>query len=148
MTHTIRSAHRADHDAIAHLLAEDGMRAEGVLLHGTRYWVAEHAGSIVGAVGLEPGLHAVLLRSAIVAPAARGRGIGAALTQTALAWARTAGFVRVYCFSTDTGSYWLTQGFTECPVNEVVTTFSGAPQVRLFETLGWLPTEVAYTLAL
>ena len=58
------------------------------------------------------------------------------------------GLKAVYLFSTGVGDYWQRQGFKETSVSEVVHHMPGAYQVKLFDRLGWLPTEVAYRYAL
>lgn len=144
----IRRAVITDTAPIIALLRTDDLRTEGILEDGTRYWVAEKGPALLGAIGLELGQTSVLLRSAIVAPTQRGRGIGRNLTGNALAWARESGYRAAYCFSTDAGEYWLARGFIACPVEEVVRAIPDAPQVRLFDRLDWLPTEIAYRIAL
>lgn len=145
---TIREASERDKDIIWALLLRHELRTEGVLEPCTRYWVAEEDGRIIGAIGLEIGSTSVLLRSAIVAPNLRSRGLGRELTKTALNSARTDGYRVAYCFSTDAGDYWVARGFHICSVDEIVAELPDAPQVRLFDRLGWLPTEVAYKISL
>lgn len=115
---------------------------------GTRYWMAERESRPMGAIGLELGVSCVLLRSAIVDLKERGQGIGQRLTSRALEWAAEHGYGVAYCFSTEAGRYWIARGFAPCPVSEVVAALPDAPQVRLFEELGWLPTEDAFRLKL
>ena len=140
----IRPAMAADLSAITGLLAASDLRTEGVLEDNTRYWVAFDGEDPIGAIGLELGGTGALLRSAVVTPVHRGQGIGAQLTEHALDWAWQNGFRAVYCFSTDAGDYWMRRGFAQCAVDEVVLALPEAPQVRLFESLGWLRSEVAY----
>ena len=144
----IREANPDDIQEIRNLLRKHDLRTEGVLKPGTRYWVALNDEGIVGAIGLEPGDTSVLLRSAIVHPDWRGNGLGRELTQSALTWARVAGYRVVYCFSTDAGAYWTALGFRACPVNDVVHALPNSQQVELFARLGWLPTEAAFQLDL
>lgn len=145
---TLREANQVDEPALSQLLRAHDLRTEGVLHSGTRYWVAEDGGRIVGAIGVEFGETSVLLRSAIIAPEWRGQGLGQALVQTALDCARRSRARFAYCFSTDAGGYWTARGFEVCLVAEVVAALPSAPQVLLFDQLGWLPAEVAYKLAL
>lgn len=98
----------------------------------------------MGIIGCEYEGQYGLLRSALVLPSCRGYGIAARLTQTLLQDARKIGLKAVYLFSTDAGSYWTRQRFHLIPVKEVVQNLPGAYQVKLFDRLGWLPTEVAY----
>jgi N-acetylglutamate synthase-like GNAT family acetyltransferase len=139
---TIREASAADVPALVALLQDEHMRTEGVLDFGTRYWLAETPDSAtVGLIGVEYAIGAALVRSALVRADLRGQGIGAALLARAL---ESAAGQRIYLFSTDAGTYWVQQGFVEVSVSEVVDALPNAPQVVLFDELGWLRTEVAY----
>lgn len=127
----IREATVDDVLTICNLLRDHDFRTEGVFESGTKYWVAEAGARLVGAIGLELGYTSVLLRSAIVDPHLRGKGLGRQLTECALDWARRGRYVNAYCFSTDAGSYWVTRGFRPCSVEEVVNALPAAPQVQL-----------------
>ncbi len=127
------------------LIATDDLRPEDILSEGTRYWGAfsgDH--QLIGVIGCEYENEYGLLRSALVLREYRGCGIAARLTQTLLQAAREMGLKAVYLFSTGAGDYWKRQGFVDTPVSEVVSLLPGAYQVKLFERLGWLPTEAAY----
>lgn len=141
----IREAAQDDAEAIRTLLAACRLGSKDVLAPGTRYWVAEDsAGELTGTIGLELGAGAGLLRSAGVRADMRGHGIGARLLAALLGSAQDAGIRTIYLFSTDAGSYWTMRGFEEVPVPDVVAALPDAPQVRHYDELGWLPTEVAY----
>lgn len=141
---TIREALPADLEAISALLRDSGLDPAGVLAAGSRYWVAEEPGMLLGVVGLEYGPRAVLLRSAAVRSTMRGRGVGSQLFGRAYAAAAAGGITAVYCFSTDAGDYWVRQGFREVPVPELCEALPDAFQVHHYQELGWLPTEVAW----
>jgi N-acetylglutamate synthase-like GNAT family acetyltransferase len=141
---TIREAIRADCDVITALLEECDLGSTGVLTVGSSYWVAEDSGQIIGVIGLEYGQSAVLLRSAGVKPSHRRRGIGTQLFQHAAAMAEAARITTIYLFSTDAGTYWISRGFWEVPVPELVAALPDVFQVRHYDELGWLPTEVAW----
>jgi N-acetylglutamate synthase-like GNAT family acetyltransferase len=117
---TIREATAHDGERLRNLLAQIELGADDVLAPGTRYWLAENGGDVVGVVGLEYGAGAVLLRSAAVRPDMRGAGLGAALVGHALDHAAAEGHTRAYLFSTGAGSYWARQGFREVPVPQLV----------------------------
>jgi N-acetylglutamate synthase-like GNAT family acetyltransferase len=140
----IREARYTDAAALDALLAECGLSSHGVLAPATHYWLAERGGEVIGAVGLEFGFGAALLRSAAVRPAARGQGLGAALLWWALDQARAGGYQRIYLFSTGAGAFWSRQGFREVPVPELVAVLPDAPQVRHYHEQGALPDEVAW----
>ncbi|GCE13113.1 GNAT family N-acetyltransferase [Tengunoibacter tsumagoiensis] len=146
---SIREATRADSDQIKIVLRQAHLSTDDLLVEGTRYWLAEDANEQpVGTIGLELGNEAALLRSVAVIPAQRGQGIGAALVQQALAAVLQAGYQRIYLFSTGSGVYWQRSGFREVPVVELVASLPDAPQVRRYNQLGLLPTEVAWRLDL
>jgi N-acetylglutamate synthase-like GNAT family acetyltransferase len=141
---TIRKAMLADDGAITALLEECDLDSAGVLTPGSSYWVAEDAEQIIGVIGLEYGQAAVLLRSAGVKPSHRRRGIGTQLFQHAAAMAEAARIATIYLFSTDAGNYWISQGFREVPVPELVAALPDVFQVRHYDELGWLPTEISW----
>ena len=142
--YVIRTAAPADAEAVCAILTESELSTHAVLAAGTRYWLAQRAdGTLIGAIGIEIGADAVLLRSAVVRPDARGQGIGAALLRRALSEA-AAGYRRVYLFSTGAGAYWSQQGFREVPVPVLVADLPNAPQVQHYDQHGWLPDEVAW----
>lgn len=140
----IRLAILDDRERVRALLDRIGLNTADVLAPGTRYWLAEDSDAACGVVGLEYGASAVLLRSAGVLPGARGRGVGHALVDAALAAAEQHGHTRAYLFSTGAGPYWTRLGFHEVPVNQLVAALPDAPQVRQYRRLGWLPSEVAW----
>ncbi|MCU0493034.1 MAG: GNAT family N-acetyltransferase [Chloroflexaceae bacterium] len=141
---TIREANPADLESITSLLAACGLLAAGVLTPGSRYWLAEDGDHVVGAIGLECGSEAGLLRSAGVLPSQRGLGLGAQLTQRLFDAAAAAGLRHLYCFSTGAGDYWQRHGFVEVPVPELVAALPNCFQVQHYAALGWLPTEIAW----
>jgi N-acetylglutamate synthase-like GNAT family acetyltransferase len=144
MERAIREASADDRAAIIALLRDSGLDPAGVLSPGSRYWVAEDAGALIGVVGLEYGERAALLRSAAVRADLRGRGVGGRLFRHAYTMAAAAGITAIYCFSTDAGAYWSSQGFREVPVPELCDALPDAFQVHHYRELGWLPTEVAW----
>lgn len=76
----VRPATAADNGAIVALLQAASLPTQDLGAGGTvQFWVAEEGGRLLGAVGLERHGDAGLLRSLVVAPAARNRGIGTAL---------------------------------------------------------------------
>jgi amino-acid N-acetyltransferase len=90
----VHEATPADLAAISDLIAAAGLPLAG-LDDAALVLRAEEAGALVGTVALERhgtgDATAFLLRSAAVAPAWRGRGLGAALTAAALAHVDAAG---------------------------------------------------------
>lgn len=141
----IREATRDDMAGLITLLEQAGLSSHAVLVDGTRYWVIEQAsGPIIGTIGLELGQGTALLRSAAVSPAYQDQGIGTQLVLHVFREAARAGLQRIYLFSTDAGAYWQRHHFREVPVPELVRMLPSAPQVKYYESMGWLPTEVAW----
>ena len=141
----IREAGHADLFNLQGLLTQVGLSAADILTPGTHYWLAmDDTEQPIGVIGFEAGHDAVLLRSVAVKPSLHGQGIGTRLVKHALAAAAAHNYRYVYLFSTDAGTYWQRQNFHEVPVSEVVAALPGAPQVKEYERLGWLPTEVAW----
>jgi N-acetylglutamate synthase-like GNAT family acetyltransferase len=142
---SIREANRTDIPKLQDVLAQVGLSASDLLVDETRYWLAEDVQSRpVGVVGLELEHTAALLRSAAVSTSLHGQGLGAALVQRALDEATAAGYKHIYLFSTDAGSYWQRHAFREVSVSELVSALLTVPQVKQYEQLGWLPSEVAW----
>lgn len=139
----IREAGRADIEKLQSVLTEAGLSTDDLLVGGTRYWLAEDDERwAVGAIGLELGETAVLLRSAAVIPLWRDQGLGASLVQRILD--ATSGYQHIYLFSTGAGEFWQRLGFVCVPVPELVAALPTVPQVKQYKRLGWLPTEVAW----
>ena len=130
------------------LLANDDLRPEGILAQDSRYWGAYVDETLVGMLGIELENGSGLVRSAVVAPAYRRHGIAARLTETLLAEARAWGLRTLYLFGTTAGPYWEKRGFQAITVAEIVQHLPHAPQVVLFDELGWLPTELAFKMDL
>lgn len=110
----IRDATPSDLPVVLELLAEAALPTDGVPEALGAFVVAESAADgsrLLGAVGLEfHGGHA-LLRSLVVAEAARGTGVGAALTEAALAAARHRDCADVWLLTTTAESWFPRWGF-------------------------------------
>lgn len=133
-----------DKPSVLDLLATDHLRPESILEEGTRYWGAFFDEKLIGVIGCEYENQYGLLRSALVHKQYRGKGIAEQLTRKLLHVAGEMDLKAIYLFSTEAGIYWTRLGFKEVPVEEVIDRLPNAPQVRLFDKLGWLPTEIAY----
>ncbi len=145
---TLRCLDEADRPQMFALLATDHLRPEGILAQNTRYWGVLDGPALVGMMGVELENESALLRSAIVATAYRRQGVATRLTQTVLAEVRALGLRTLYLFGTTAGPFWEKQGFQAIPVAEITRHLPHAPQVRLFDALGWLPDELAFKLEL
>lgn len=88
----IRESIAADRAAVRVLLATAGLpTADLESAPGLRFWVADEGGRVVAAVAIEQDGAAALLRSLVVAPSHRDRGLGRALVNTAEKAARAEG---------------------------------------------------------
>lgn len=109
---TIRAARSDDLAAVRTLLAAADLPVDGLEEQfGASYAVAECAGAVVGAEGMETYGDAGLLRSAVVNDRWRGQGVGDALTRDRLAWARARGLREVYLLTTTAANYFPRHGF-------------------------------------
>jgi amino-acid N-acetyltransferase len=111
-TFTVRPAAAEDLDAVRGLLDTAHLPLDGLEEQfGESYAVAVAGNEIVGAEGIEVYARSGLLRSAVVHPDWRGRGVGDALTRDRIEWARRAGLERVYLLTTTAESYFPRFGF-------------------------------------
>lgn len=101
----IRAATPQDLAAVRDLLAAAKLPLDGVPQDLAHFLVAARGGTVVGAIGLEPYGDAALLRSAVVAPALRGAGVGERLVQALLVQARGSG-ARELVLLTTTAERW------------------------------------------
>jgi len=107
----IRPAGPADLPALLTLLESAHLPVEGVAEWLEWFVVAESAGRLVGAAGLEVYGSEGLLRSVAVAADRRGQGLGGALTDEALAAAARAGIRTVYLLTNTAEQYFPRHGF-------------------------------------
>jgi amino-acid N-acetyltransferase len=107
----LRPARAGDREAIDALLGRLALPTTGVHDWLDRFWVAEHAGAIIGVAGVELYGDAALLRSVAVEPAWRGTGLGRALVERALDAARAAGAREAFLLTTTAEEYFPRIGF-------------------------------------
>lgn len=107
----IERASDADGPSILQLLQEAGLPIDGLLEHLDAAFVARDDDAIVGCSALEIYADGALLRSVVVAPAARGRGVGERLTNAAVTLAQSSGMPAVYLLTTSAESYFPKLGF-------------------------------------
>ncbi len=108
---TIRAARAQDRTRVEELLAGEGLPLDGVEEHFADFVVAEDAGQVVGAAGLEVHEDHGLLRSVVVAPSAKGRGLGRKLTEGMLRAAKERGLRAVYLLTTTAEEFFPRFGF-------------------------------------
>lgn len=109
----LRQARSEDWDAIRHLLADSGLPTEDLgpnRLDG--FLVATDNGGIVGLIGLEVFGTTGLLRSLVVAAAARRAGLGGKLVGALESAAETAGIEDLWLLTIDADGFFERQGFS------------------------------------
>lgn len=106
------TATATDFEAVKRLLTAADLPIDGLdEQFGEGYAIAESDGIAIGAEGIEVYGDAGLLRSAVVDPAWRGRGVGDALTRDRLAWAAQRGLREVWLLTTTAADYFPRHGF-------------------------------------
>jgi amino-acid N-acetyltransferase len=102
---TIERATAGDLPSVEALLEAAGLPLDGVAAAFASGVVARERGAVVGCAAIERHGPAALIRSVAVAPAARGRGLGAALVAAVEALAREGGARDAYLL-TETAEGW------------------------------------------
>lgn len=115
-------------------------------LDNSTYWIADLDGVPSGCIGLEHGNHVSLIRSAVVMPESRSKGLGRALVRSALTQASLRGDQMVYLFSTGSGDYWQRFGFERIDSAELTAALPDSPQVKGGIQRGWIMKEMAWKL--
>jgi SAM-dependent methyltransferase/N-acetylglutamate synthase-like GNAT family acetyltransferase len=109
---TLRPAAPADLGAVGALLSATGLPVDGVAdQFEDGYVVTEADGAVVGAAGLEVYGGYGLLRSVVVAPEWRGRGVAESLVSDRVAWGAARGLHAIYLLPTTAASYFGKRGF-------------------------------------
>jgi amino-acid N-acetyltransferase len=108
----IRRATARDATIVLGLVREAGLAIPGVVEHLSAFVVAERGERAVGTIGLELRGEVALLRSAVVAPAERGAGLGGVLVSAILDLARSEGVATLYLLTTSAEGYWRRHGFS------------------------------------
>jgi len=108
----IRAAGASDLEGVRALLVEANLPPDGLDdQFGPRYAVVEVGGALAGAAGVEVHGAFGLLRSVVVAPTARGTGLGGALVADRLAWARRERLAAVFLLTTTAPDFFAALGF-------------------------------------
>ncbi len=109
----VRSASAIDLAQVQALLSATDLPLDGLQdQFGDAYAVAEERGQLLGAIGIERYGRYGLLRSAVVAASARGRGVGQALVLDRIDWSMRAGLDALYLLTTTASEYFPRFGFT------------------------------------
>lgn len=131
----LRRARGADVPAIEALLTAERLPPQGLSEHPGSFFVLEDEGRVIGSAGVEVYGEAALLRSVVVAPELRGRGLGERLTEAALAEAKKRGARRVYLFTFRAADFFARYGFREVSVEDFESAMGGSFQVRAVTTM-------------
>ena len=126
---TIAPAAAGDLDEVRALVASCDLPTEGLADHVPGgHVVARRAGALVGTAGLEVHGAAAVLRSVAVAPAARGTGLGVALTADRLVEARRQGVDAVYLLTTTAADFYRRFGFAPFSRADVPAEVAASPE--------------------
>ncbi len=131
----LRRARADDLPTIEALLAEERLPPQGLREHLGSFFVLEDDGRVVGSAGLELYGEAALLRSVVVTPEMRGRGLGERLTEAALAKAKKEGARRVYLFTFSAADFFARYGFRDLSVDDFDSAMADSFQVRAVTTI-------------
>lgn len=127
---TLRAASTDDQAAIDALLAAEGLplvgSAEGIM----HFQVLADARGVVAAAGIEPCGSSALLRSVVVAPASRGRGLARRLTEQLMARAGALGMDALYLLTMDADAYFAGLGFARVPRDQAPEEIQHTRQYR------------------
>ena len=115
----IERASDADRPSILQLLRDAGLPIDGLVEDLNAAFVARDGAAIVGCSALETYADGALLRSVVVVPAARGRGVGQRLTEAAVSLAQSLGMPAVYLLTTSAESYFPKFGFVPTARDQV-----------------------------
>jgi amino-acid N-acetyltransferase len=126
----LRAATQADRSGIEHLLTEARLPLDDVAKALPTFVVAEYAGVLVGAAGLEVCRDDALLRSVVVAPAWQRRGLGRALVSRAIAEAESRGLHAVYLLTTTAEDYFPAFGFERTTRDAVPAAVRGTAEFQ------------------
>jgi amino-acid N-acetyltransferase len=115
----IRPASGDDLPAVVDLMTKTNLPVEGVKESIGSFVVAENGGRVVGVGGVERCGNYGLLRSVAVDPAARGRGVGAAMIERLIADSRASGLRALYLLTTTAENYFPSFGFDKATRDSV-----------------------------
>ena len=127
---TLRAASANDLAAVEDLLTKSKLPVEGVKDSIGSFVVAESDGLLVGVGGVERCGEYGLLRSVAVDPAARGRGVGAAITERLIGNSQESGLRALYLLTTTAENYFPTFGFDKTSREAVPTEIQRTAEFR------------------
>lgn len=126
----LRRARAEDVPHIEALLLSAQLPTAGLRDHLDNFFVIEGDGRLLGSAGLEVYGEAALLRSVVVEPAQRAKGLGTLLTQAALDEARRCGIRRLYLFTMWAAAFFARFGFRPVPLADFEVSLRRSSQYR------------------
>jgi len=126
----IRRAVAGDLPEIRALLRACDLRDEDVGEAGQLFLIARNRPELAGCIGVDVHGQDALLRSFAVAPACRGRGLGAALHDRAVEEARALGVRRLFLLTSTVRERAARSGFEDVPREELPASIRDSAQVR------------------
>ena len=109
----IRTAIESDRDTISALLSASGLPVDDLWdAQDTRFLVAESNRAIAGCAGAELFGKVALLRSLVVSPEARGKGIGGTLIRSIESLCRDEGVRETYLLTQTAEAFFLCRGYS------------------------------------
>jgi N-acetylglutamate synthase-like GNAT family acetyltransferase len=126
----LRAANNDDLPAMAALLAAEGLPQIDVAEGITHFQVLDDGQSIVATAGIESHGSSALLRSVVVAPERRGRGLARRLTEHMMALAGELGHGELYLLTMDAHEYFAGLGFTRIARDEAPLEIQRCRQYR------------------
>lgn len=108
---TIRKAQKEDLPVVIQLLEESSLTTAGVEQHFDNFFVAEDAGGVIGAIGVEIYGDVGLLRSAVVRKGLQRQGIGRQLYDTLVISAKSKKMKKMILLTTTAAEYFSQKGF-------------------------------------
>jgi len=114
----LRAARRDEIPAITELVASADLPPLFVEAYIDGFLVAERDGALLACGGVEMYDDCAVLRSIVVADAARRQGLGRRLAEALSERAQTAGATELYLFTEDAHDFWLHLGFVDVPLDD------------------------------
>ena len=115
---SFRPAEGRDVDRLVELLKAEHLPSGRLEEHIEGFVVAERGGDLVGGGGIEVYDSAALVRSVVVAPSDRGRGLGRAIALELERLATSKGVTTLYLFTVGAWSFWERMGYSEIALED------------------------------
>ena len=126
----LRAATAVDVPAMEALLAAEGLPTGGVAEGIAHFQVLDDGAGVIAAAGIEPHGDSVLLRSVVVAPQHRGRGLARRLTERMVQHAREQGHDAMYLLTMDADGYFADLGFARIEREDAPESIRSSEQFR------------------